>query len=222
MIKGIIFDFDGLIVDTESLWFEAYKEVMGEFGCELPLEEFSKVIGTTDEVLKDYFQKTTGITVDEAGLHLKTNELYRQKSGGLELREGVREYLEEARELGLKIGLASSSRRDWVESYLRKFGIFEYFETIMTKEDVDKVKPDPALYIRALESLGIDADEAVAFEDSLNGSAAAIAAGMHCVIVPNPVTNHLPFEKYRLRLASMAEKSLAEVLEEVERFEREM
>lgn len=222
MINGIIFDFDGLIVDTESLWYEAYKEVMGEFRCDLPLEEFSKVIGTTDEVLNAYFEKITGVTAEEAGLHLKTNELYLQKAGSLALREGVRAYLDEAKALGLKIGLASSSRREWVESYLRKFGIFEYFETIKTKEDVEKVKPDPALYILALESLGISANEAVAFEDSLNGSVAAIAAGMHCVIVPNPVTNHLPFEKYRVRLASMAEKSLAAVLEEVERYRLDM
>ncbi|WP_053368820.1 HAD family hydrolase [Bacillus sp. FJAT-27245] len=216
-MKGIIFDFDGLIVDTESLWYDAYKEVMGEFSCDLPLEEFSKVIGTTNEVLNAYFEKMTGMTVEKADIHLKTNEFYKQKAGSLALREGVREYLDEAKTLGVKIGLASSSRREWVESYLRKFGIFDYFETIKTKEDVEKVKPDPALYILALESLGISPEEAVAFEDSLNGSAAAIAAGMHCVIVPNPVTNHLPFENYRLRLGSMAEKSLAEVLEEVER-----
>ncbi|WP_115450872.1 HAD family hydrolase [Neobacillus piezotolerans] len=216
-MKGIIFDFDGLIVDTESLWYEAYKEVMGEFRCELSLEEFSKVIGTTDEALNSYFEKITGKTADEAGLHLKTNELYMQKAGGLTLREGVREYLEEAKALGLKIGLASSSRREWVESYLRKFGIFDFFETIKAKEDVEKVKPDPALYILALESLGISPEETVAFEDSLNGSAAAIAAGMVCVIVPNPVTNHLPFQNYRLRLGSMAEKSLKDVLKEVER-----
>ncbi|RHW35694.1 HAD family hydrolase [Neobacillus notoginsengisoli] len=216
MIKGIVFDFDGLIVDTESLWFEAYQEIMKEFRCDLTLEEFSKVIGTTDEQLNEFFELTTGMTVDEAGLHVKTRDFYHQRAGSLELREGVREFLDEARELNLKIGLASSSGRDWVESYLKKFEILEYFETIKTKEDVEKVKPDPALYVKALAALGIRPEETIAFEDSLNGSAAAIAAGMHCVIVPNPVTNHLPFENYRLKLISMAEKSLAQVIKEVE------
>lgn len=216
MIKGIIFDFDGLIVDTESLWFEAYREIMKGFECELTLEEFSKVIGTTDEQLNAFFENATGMKVDEAGLHAKTREFYHQKAGSLELREGVREFLEEAKELNLKIGLASSSGRDWVESYLRQFGILEYFNTIKTREDVDKVKPDPALYVKALNALSLEPAEAIAFEDSLNGSAAAIAAGMHCVIVPNPVTNHLPFQNYRLKLISMAEKPLAHVIKEVE------
>ncbi|CEG26537.1 HAD family hydrolase [Bacillus sp. B-jedd] len=216
MINGIIFDFDGLIVDTETLWFEAYREIMKGFACELTLEEFSKVIGTTDEQLNAFFENVTGMTVDEAGLHSKTREFYHQRAVSLELREGVRGFLDEAKELNLKVGLASSSGRDWVESYLRKFGIFEFFDTIKTREDVHQVKPDPALYIQALNALGLQPAEAIALEDSLNGSAAAIAAGMHCVIVPNPVTNHLPFQNYRLKLTSMAEKTLAQVIKEVE------
>ncbi len=138
--------------------------------------------------------------------------LYHQKAGNLKLRDGVRSYLEEAEKQGLKIGLASSSSRDWVESYLKKFEIYDYFHVIKTKENVKKVKPDPSLYIKALEALSVTPEESIAFEDSLNGSMAAIAAGIRCVIVPNPVTEHLPFEHYHLLLSSMAEKSLSHIL----------
>jgi putative hydrolase of the HAD superfamily len=88
MIKGIVFDFDGLIIDTESLWFEAYREVMGYYQCELTLEQFSKVIGTTDEALHDFFEKNTGVTFVETDIEGKTYALYQEKAGGLELREG--------------------------------------------------------------------------------------------------------------------------------------
>lgn len=215
MIKGIIFDFDGLIVDTETLWYEVFKEIMEEYQVKLPLEEFAKVIGTTDKVLNEYFEAQSGMSIIEANLHTKKYDLYHQKAGHLELREGVLHYLEEARKLQLKIGLASSSGRDWVESYLRKFNIYDYFEVIKTKEDVEQVKPDPSLYIKAMEDLKMIPEETIAFEDSLNGSKAAISAGIKCVIVPNPVTAQLAFENYHLRLSSMAEKSLSQVINEV-------
>ncbi|WP_197282608.1 HAD family hydrolase [Bacillus sp. FJAT-18017] len=216
MIKGIVFDFDGLIIDTESLWFEAYKEVMGYYQCELTLEQFSKVIGTTDEALHVFFEKTTGVTFVEVDIEGKTYALFQEKAGALELREGVRDYLEEAKRLGLKIGLASSSGREWIMAYLRKFRIHHYFDVMKTKEDVEKVKPDPALYQQALIDLGIQPSESIAFEDSLNGSLAASTTGMHCVVVPNPVTASLQFSEDHLRLSSMAEKSLSQVIMEVE------
>lgn len=212
MTKAIIFDFDGLIVDTESVWFEVYKETFQEYNVGLTIEKFSKVIGTSDESLWKYFEDETGVSIKEAKLEEKQLALYHQKARNLKLRDGVRSYLEEAEKLGLKIGLASSSSRDWVESYLKKFEIYDYFHVIKTKEIVKKVKPDPSLYIKVLEALSVTPEESIAFEDSLNGSMAAIAAGIRCVIVPNPVTEHLPFEHYHLLLSSMAEKSLSHIL----------
>ena len=91
-------------------------------------------------------------------------------------------------------------------SFLEELQIREYFEVIKTREDVEKVKPDPALYRVAIEELGIKPSEAVVFEDSLNGLKAAIAAGLTCVVVPNDVTRNLPFENHHLRIESMREK----------------
>jgi putative hydrolase of the HAD superfamily len=213
LIKAIIFDFDGLIVDTETTWYECYREVLASLNLELSIEQFSKVIGTTDEVLYEYIRENLKNPVDRVEIESAVRDIFAGKMGEPTLREGVEDYLKEAKELGLKIGLASSSRREWVESYLKKLGIFHYYEVIKTGDEVAKVKPDPELYVKAVEELGIKPGEAVAFEDSLNGLIAAIGAGVHCVVVPNQVTAHLAFQGHSHRLSSMAEMSLKEVLQ---------
>jgi len=212
VIKAIIFDFDGLIIDTESVWFEAYKEVLVDYEIQLTLEKFSEVVGTHDDVLFSYIEENSSIPFEKEILESKVSELVQIKLGEPVLRESVEDYLIAAKQAGLKIGLASSSSRAWVEGFLKQMNIFNYFEVIRTKEDVLDIKPDPELYLKAIEALGIDATEAIAFEDSLNGLLAARKAGLHCVIVPNSVTANLVFEDYSLRLSSMAEKSLEDVI----------
>jgi len=212
VIKAIIFDFDGLIIDTESVWFEAYKEVLVDYEIKLTLEKFSEVVGTHDDVLFSYIEENCSIPFDRESLESKVSALVQVKLRDAVLRESVEDYLLAAKQAGLKIGLASSSSRAWVEGFLKQMNIYDYFEVIKTKEDVSDVKPDPELYLKAIEALGIEATEAVAFEDSLNGLLAARKAGLHCVIVPNSVTAHLMFEDYSLRLSSMAEKSLEDVI----------
>ncbi|QOR66216.1 HAD family hydrolase [Cytobacillus suaedae] len=214
-IKAVIFDFDGLIVDTESIWYEVYKETVLEYGIDLGLEEFVKVIGTTDEVLYAYLEKHATKPFTRDDIEKAAHELYKTKIDTLTLRGGVEDYLKEAKKLGLKIGLASSSSHTWVTSYLEKYNILDYFEVIKTKDHVAKVKPDPELYIQALEGLGIAPEEAIAFEDSVNGSTAAIKAGISCVIVPNPVTEQLAFTSYSYRLTSMNEMPLSTLLDKI-------
>ncbi|MCW9131400.1 HAD family hydrolase [Bacillus paramycoides] len=214
-MKAIIFDFDGLVVDTETIWFHSFRDAVREYGGELPLEEFAKCIGTTDEVLYAYLKEQLKEKFNEHALKEKVTTLHKEKMKIPKARDGVKEYLEEARELGLKIALASSSSKEWVVRFLEELQIREYFEVIKTREDVEKVKPDPALYRIAIEELGIELSEAVVFEDSLNGLKAAIAAGLKCVIVPNDVTRNLQFENHHLRIESMKEKNLKEVLQHI-------
>ncbi|WP_166239522.1 HAD-IA family hydrolase [Paenibacillus turpanensis] len=215
-MKAVVFDFDGLIIDTESYWYYAFRDVLREEGLELPIEQFAVIVGTTDEALNDYIRKELGDSADYTAIRERARLKYKERMIHPVLRDGVADYLQASKQLGLRIGLASSSSREWVEGYARQTGIFDYFEVVRTKEDVEKVKPDPALYRKAVEALGIDPSEAVAFEDSLNGLRAAKGAGLHCVIVPNEVTSHLPFEQYSLRLSSMSERSLEEVLQHIQ------
>lgn len=207
-IKAVIFDFDGTIIDTETIWFEVYKEVFKEkFDVELPLEEFVKVIGTTDEVLYQYIENQVGMKINPREINELANQRFLHKKGILEVREGVKEKLDEAKELGLKIGLASSSSREWVEGFLRQFDLWSYFSVIKTKEDVTKVKPDPALYIKALEELEVEPQEALAIEDSANGAMAAVEAGMKCIVIPNQVTAFLTFHEKTMRSESFIDFS---------------
>ncbi|WP_374702903.1 HAD family hydrolase [Bacillus sp. T33-2] len=212
-MKAIIFDFDGTIVDTETLWFKVFKEVLEtEYSFNLQLEEFAKCIGTTDDVLYDYIDRHAGIPVDREGTKAKVHEKFHQLKDILVLREGIKELIYDMSERGLLLGVASSSARDWVEDYLEKFGIRKYFRSIKTKEDVEKVKPDPALYIKALEALKVKPDEAIAIEDSINGSIAALEAGVKCVVVPNDVTEFMTFHEKAYRYKMFSELPLDELL----------
>jgi putative hydrolase of the HAD superfamily len=216
MIKALVFDFDGLIVDTESLWFDVYKDVLVEYDCELKLEDFALSIGTKDDVLYERLTKIARKPINRIEIDRKTHERYQQQMSQLHLREGVNEYLKAAKELGLKIGLASSSSRYWVQGFLEKFNIKEYFEVVKTSDNVKKVKPDPELYLQAIQELGVKPYEALAFEDSKNGLIAATKAGLHCVIVPNSVTSFLDFSGHLHRLSSMEEIELKDLLHLIE------
>lgn len=216
MFQAIIFDFDGTILDTESVWYESYREALLEHRIELPLEVFAHGIGTYDDGMFRYIRER--LPSEDAFEAVKTaaNRLHRFKTESLQPREGVVAYLEEAKRLGLKIGLATSSPLGWIEPFLAAHGLRGYFETLCTSDDVEKVKPDPALYRLAAERLGVAPGNAVAFEDSANGARSAVAAGVRCVVVPNPMTEALLFERYDLRIAAFTEMPLRELLAKLE------
>ncbi|WP_075982840.1 HAD family hydrolase [Bacillus massilinigeriensis] len=213
MIKAMIFDFDGTIIDTESLWFKVYKEVLHkEYDVELPLEEFVKVIGTTDEALVAYINNQSKKEVDHVELNQRLHERFQSLKSTLVLRDGVKELMNEANKLGLEIAIASSSGRKWVEDFLIRFQIRDYFKVIKTKEDVLKVKPSPELYMKAVKDIGINPYEAIAIEDSVNGSIAAIKAGLSTVIVPNDVTSLLEFDARAQVYKNFSEVKLSEII----------
>jgi putative hydrolase of the HAD superfamily len=111
------------------------------------------------------------------------------------------------------LGVASSSGREWVEGYLKLFELRHHFEVLFTREDVVRVKPDPALYSLAVNALGVLPADAVAIEDSRNGMLAAKAAGLKCVVVPNEITRQLLFPEADLQMTSLAERPLDEWLQ---------
>ncbi len=125
---------------------------------------------------------------------------------------GVLDYLEAARAMGLKLAVASSSSRSWVEGHLARVGLLEHFTVIRTKEDVPRTKPDPALFLRAAEDLGVSPQQAIVLEDSLNGVRAAKTAGAFTVAVPNPLTRHLDLSQADLVLTSLDDLPLWELL----------
>ena len=107
--------------------------------------------------------------------------------------------------LGLKIGLASNSPSDWVIRHLTRLGLLDYFDHLSTSDYVQHIKPDPELYLVALQALSVKADEAIALEDSLLGISSAKQAGLFCVAVPNPLTSSLTFNEADFQMSSLEE-----------------
>lgn len=217
-IQAVVFDFDGLIVDTEVQWYNAVREIYAEYGADFTLEIFGSIVGTHSgpDFIERKLEELIGRPVDRPAVKAAYQARQRELSKGQRPRPGVEDYICAAKDLGLKIGLASSSHRDWIDRHLEELGLRHHFVHIRTADDVEKVKPDPALYLRVLEDLGVEPQHAIAFEDSPNGALAAHRAGMNVVIVPNLVTSPLPFGEHHLRLTSMAEMELEKVIEQIE------
>ena len=218
MIKAIVFDFDGLIIDTETPAYEAFRDVFEEYGVELSLEAYSQCIGTSFAVFNpfNYLDECMGRKMDRDVVGRQVDKRHHKLLELATLRPGVIDYLAHARELKLSIGLATSSPLSWITPYFDRFELHKYFDSITTADEVAKVKPDPELYLKSLVKLGVAGAETIAFEDSLNGLKAAKAAGLHCVVVPNPSTQHFPFENHNLMMSSMGEKALVEVINLIE------
>jgi len=213
LIKAVIFDFDGTIIDTESAVFETYRGLlMDEYLYDLSLETFSSIVGTTDGALFDLIDKTLENPINRKLFTEKAHLQLTKVKDQLVLREGFLDILKNIKEKGLQLALASSSKREWIVGFLEQHKLTEYFPIIFTAEDVDEVKPNPALYIKSLEALGLDQDEVIAVEDSANGSLAAIRAGINCLVIPNEVTQALEFHKEAHIIESYADFDLSHYL----------
>jgi putative hydrolase of the HAD superfamily len=211
-VKALIFDFDGLIVDSESPGYRAWTEVYESHGCTLPFDKYSACIGTIGGFdLHGYLEEQAGRSFDRDELEAACNARWRELVNVQPLLPGIETTLSAAKARGLKTAVASSSTRRWVTKNLEKFGILDRFDTLCTRDDVPAVKPDPALYLLALERLDVTADEAIAFEDSPNGILAAKGAGIFCVFVPNPLMTHVTSPLADRRLQSLEEFNLEDV-----------
>lgn len=217
MISALIFDFDGTIIDTETPWYHAYRDLYEQFGVDLPLETWGQCIGTTFAAFNPhtYLEECANQTIDHEFMKTTTKEKYQSYMTSQGLRPGVLDYLEAAAQSGLKLAIASSSSRKWVYSYLESHRIKHYFDFVITADDVEQVKPSPELYLKALDSLQVSPRQAIAFEDSRNGLSAAKSAGIPCVIVPNDVTRYMDFDGYVHRIESMQDIKLDSLLNEI-------
>ncbi len=221
LIKALIFDFDGLILDTESPEFVSFQEMFAEFGLEFPLSEWATNIGKgateTGPSAYEILQSRVRVPFDLESVRARRRARNTSLVLANEVLPGVCDYLLAAQKLGLKLGVASSSGSEWVEGHLKRLGLHGYFSAIRCADHVSKAKPDPELYLAVLDALKVDAKETVAFEDSPNGTKAARAAGIFTVVVPNPITRHSDLTEASMLLESMSEISLASLIEKIER-----
>jgi HAD superfamily hydrolase (TIGR01509 family) len=223
VIEAVVFDFDGLIFDSETHEYETVRDLLAEHGVELPLEVWGTCVGREAGFFDPYayLEECSGRRVDRQALaELRTRRFWERIQGEGPI-PGVEEALRAARALGLRVGLASSSERAWVEGQLRRLGLLHYFDCVRTADDVERAKPEPDLYLSVLRCLGVSPRRAVAFEDSPNGALAARRAGLYCVVVPNRVTAALEFGEHDLRLESLLQAELADLLARVAALNRD-
>ena len=217
MIKALIFDFDGLIMDTESPAVDGWKAIYAEYGQEFPLLLWIKaVVGVSDANFDAaaYLSAQTGLSLDLAALRERALAYRLQVQSTLPALPGVVDYIQTAHRLGLRLAVASSSGRQRLEGYLRQLGLIDDFDLIVCREDVTYIKPDPELFLKTRDSLKLHTNELLVFEDSQNGILAASRAGMHVVAVPNPITAHDTHAGASLLLASLADLPLEELLKQ--------
>ncbi|HYM50791.1 MAG TPA: HAD-IA family hydrolase [Candidatus Limnocylindrales bacterium] len=211
-----MFDFDGLIVDTEGAVFQAWQEVYEEHGQRLDPKVWGRIIGTVSDF--DGFadlERRLARPLHRDAIDARRLARERELVEALPVLPGVHEWRDAAQRLGLKRAIASSSTRAWVEGHLRRLGLQDW-DCIRTREDAARAKPEPDLYLAVLERLGLNASQAIAVEDSLNGLTAAKRAGLFCVAVPCSMTAHMDLGAADLQLTSLTERSLEYVLAIVE------
>lgn len=209
-LRALVFDFDGLILDTETPEFVAWQEVFTSYGAQLTTAEWSRVIGSLDHGwdASSSIALQTGISVPSEDLRAAWKPRQVALLEAETIRPGVLSLLSAAESRGLALGVASSSPRWWVEGNLTRLGIISQFSVIATGDEVPRTKPDPAVYRLALSRLAVPADSALALEDSPNGVVAAHAAGLRCVAVPNNVSRHLDLSAADAVLESLTELDL--------------
>ena len=212
MIDAVVFDFDGLILDTEMPSYMSWREVFHRFGVELEEVEHAHTIGAHFDRVDLLRQRANVELPSDDELRELKQRRHVELLTETEVLPGVVAWLDEATALGLPVAIASSSPSNWIYGHLDDLGLRKRFEHVICCEAGMPPKPAPDCYVAACDALGVSPVNALAVEDSRNGVAAAKAAGLRCVAVPNALTRHLDLSAADLELTSLADMSLADAI----------
>ena len=215
MIQAIVFDFDGLILETERPQYEAWREVFQSFGRELGIEAWLEVMGRPVKI--DRFPRRLSAELnrelDIDAVILQYREIVARRLDVQPVQPGVEAIIKEALGMGLRLAVASGSSHRWVDGHLQRLGLMAHFQHTVCAEDTQRHKPDPDPYLRACELLGVDPTSAMVFEDSALGVTAAKSAGMFAVAVPTDMTRDQDFGHADLVLPTLEGVSLGGLVE---------
>jgi HAD superfamily hydrolase (TIGR01509 family) len=219
VIRALLFDFDGVVVDTEVPTFRSWRDTYAEYGVELALEDWLPAVGSGSSTSGAFdavahLERLIGTTVDRQAVITRRTQRKAELYGRAPLLPGVRERLAEARDLGLKTAIVTRNSDDQVIATCARVGLDHQWHARICANDqptCDKAE----LYRRALAILGVRANQALAFEDSPSGVRAAKQAGALCVAVPNEITRGASFEEADAIFCSLAERSLEEIIHAV-------
>jgi HAD superfamily hydrolase (TIGR01509 family) len=216
VIRALVFDFDGLILETETPAYQAWVEIYREFGHELPKELWLDYIGREGGWFDalTYLEGLVGPRDDRDAIQQRRDARKSELVMAVAESAGLRVLLTDARSRGLRLAVCSSSTPKWVLGHLDRLDLRAYFDHVQCRDRPElRAKPAPDLFLAACAGLGVRPDEAIAFEDSRNGMLAAQAAGMRCVVVPNELTVAMDLAGADHRFESLADVSLQTLLD---------
>lgn len=213
MLKAVIMDFDGLILDTEVIWYQIFAKWFKENkNYNLPVEEFLKCVGSNPESLFQYLEIKYNLKIDREEFLRDTEDQFLKQCQTLPPKEGVIDFVKSVKETGLKLSLATSGTRSKSISQLSRIDLLDYFDLIITGEDVKRIKPFPDLFLETIKRLEIIKSETIIFEDSSNGLIAGQKAGINVFLIPNEVTKYSNFENYFDKKESLKQVDIRKII----------
>ena len=208
--QAIIFDMDGVLIDSEPLHFEVLNDVLAMDGQTLSRAENEEFIGATTEAMWQTLITRRGLVRSMDDYKERYDQrLLGKLRGPRRPSPGVMALVQHGRELGLCLGVASSSRRLWIEATLRSLGLSSTFDAVVSGDDVERGKPDPRIYLLAAQRLGVEPACCLAIEDSPNGVQSARGAGMAVLGIRTPYTAHLSLDGALRIVDSLADLDLS-------------
>jgi len=188
MMKAILWDNDGVLIDTEALYFQATRDVLGSAGVELSRERYVEWSLRQGRSSFDLLREQGRTPAQIAELRLQRDQAYSgMLANGLGMMDGILEVLTLLR-AKFRMAIVTTSRREHFELMHQRSNLSQFFEFAVTREDYGRSKPHPEPYLTALERLQLSAQECIVIEDSERGLAAANAAGLRCIVIPNSMT----------------------------------
>ncbi|EOT44833.1 HAD family hydrolase [Enterococcus columbae] len=199
--QAVIFDMDGLLFETEMLYYEANLKAAQDFGMPYDFSTYQQYIGISDEEMFQGYHQTFDATFGQETVDQMIARSYvyikeRFREGRVELKPGAKDLLVRLKQLNIKTALASSNTRYFIDLLLEKAEIAAYFDVVVSAEDVRLAKPDPEIFELAVERLAIPKNQALVLEDSKNGVLAANAAGIDVIMIPDLIA---PSEELRTK-----------------------
>lgn len=189
MVSGIIFDMDGVLIDSERQSNEGWLWAAGQLGVDMPMWLIDSFKGAPAELCCKFFDAYYKGVIDYwEAKELRTQHVYKiRETEGIPVKKGVKDIFEYIRNNGLKCAVATSTRRESAEKTLHEIGVWDYLDAVVYGDEVERGKPEPDIFLRAAKAIGVNPSEAVVVEDSINGIKAGYAAGMRVVHIPDTI-----------------------------------
>ena len=189
MVSGIIFDMDGVLIDSERQSNEGWLWAAGQLGVDMPMWLIDSFKGAPAELCCKFFDDYYKGVIDYwEAKEIRTQHVYKiRETEGIPVKKGVKDIFEYIRNYGLKCAVATSTRRESAEKTLHEIGVWDYLDAVVYGDEVEHGKPEPDIFLRAAKAIGVNPSEAVVVEDSINGIKAGYAAGMRVVHIPDTI-----------------------------------